>query len=154
MLDIKTRKYKKQYVIGGSGIFDTVKNFFGKLFTSNAARQAASTALSVGKSAAKDVMKEVGKNAVEVGKTAAIDAGKKLVEKIFKKPHLPISQPSTTTTPLTKESESVLAKLIADGAAKVNVNNLMMGSGSRPIKIQDLVRGLNKGAGVKITTSS
>ena len=51
------------------------------MFSSNAAKQLASTALQAGKIAAKDI----GMKAIDVGKTVTIDAGKKLVEKAAKK---------------------------------------------------------------------
>ena len=54
---------------------------FWIMFSSNAAKQLASTALQAGKTAAKDI----GMKAIDVGKTVAIDAGKKLVEKAVKK---------------------------------------------------------------------
>ena len=47
------------------------------MFSSNAAKQLASTALQAAKTAAKDI----GMKAIDVSKTVAIDAGKKLVEK-------------------------------------------------------------------------
>ena len=50
-------------------------------FTSNTAKQLASTALQAGKTAAKDI----GMKAIDVGKTVSIDAGKKLVEKAAKR---------------------------------------------------------------------
>src|SRR6218665_2006695 len=74
MLIVAKRRYKKQYVIGGAGIFDTVAGFFKKLFVSNAAKQIASTALNAGKDAAK----EIGKKALDVGKTVAINDGARL----------------------------------------------------------------------------
>ena len=76
MLLIK-RTYKKKYVIGGADIFDSIRNFFTRMFSSNAAKQLASAALQAGKTAAKDI----GMKAIDVGKTVALDAGKKLVEK-------------------------------------------------------------------------
>ena len=42
-------RYKKQYVIGGAGIFETMADFFKELIDSNAVKQMASTALSAGK---------------------------------------------------------------------------------------------------------
>ena len=42
---ITTRTYNKKYVIGGSGIFGSIGNFFAKVFSSNAAKQFASAAL-------------------------------------------------------------------------------------------------------------
>ena len=52
-------------------------NFLTRMFTSNAAKQIASSALDVGKS----VAKEGAKKALEAGKSAAVDVGKKLVTK-------------------------------------------------------------------------
>ena len=72
---ITKRTYKKKYVIGGAGIFGSIWNFFARMFSSNAAKQLASTALQAGKTAAKDI----GMKAIDVGKRVAIDAGKKLV---------------------------------------------------------------------------
>ena len=51
------------------------------MFSSNAVKQLASTALQAGKTAEE----EIGMKAIDVGKTAAIDACKKLVEKVAKK---------------------------------------------------------------------
>ena len=69
--------FKRRYAYGGSGILDTVVNFLTRMFTSNATKQIASSALDVGKS----VAKEGAKKALEVGKSAAVDVGKKLVHK-------------------------------------------------------------------------
>src|SRR6218665_1049163 len=153
MLIVAERRYKKQYVIGGAGIFDTVAGFFKKLFVSNAAKQIASTALSAGKDAAK----EIGKKALDVGKTVAIDVGKRLIDKAAAK----IMKPTAPTTVLTQESKDVLTRLINDGARldnnnNNNINNVMMGHGVNPpattknaIRIQDLVIRLN-GGGLKV----
>src|SRR6218665_995484 len=123
MLIVAKRRYKKQYVIRGAGIFDTAAGFFKKLFVSNAARQIASTALSAGKDAAK----ETGEKALDVGKTVAIEAGKQLIDKAAAK----IMKPTAPTTVLTQES-----RLINDGARldnnnnnNNNINNVMMGHG-------------------------
>src|SRR6218665_1709882 len=157
MLIVAKRRYKKQYVIGGAGIFDTMAGFFKKLFVSNAAKQIASTALSAGKDAAK----EIGKKALDVGKTVAIDAWKRLIDKAAAK----IMKPTAPTTVLTQKSKDVLTRLINDGARldnnnnnnnNNNINNVMMGHGVNPpvttknaIRIQDHVRRLN-GGGLKV----
>ena len=70
---ITKRFYKKKYVIGGAGIFGFIGNFFARMFSSNAAKQLASTALLAGKTAAK----YIGMKAIDVGKTVAIAVGKK-----------------------------------------------------------------------------
>ena len=72
--------YKKKHVIGDAGIFESIGNFLVRMFSSNAAKQLASTAIQAGKTAAKDI----GMKAIDVGKTVAIDAGKKLVENTAK----------------------------------------------------------------------
>ena len=47
---LKTKRtYNKKYVIGGAGIFDFIGNFFARMFSSNAEKQLASTALQAGK---------------------------------------------------------------------------------------------------------
>src|SRR6218665_2925581 len=124
MLIVAKRRYKKQYVIGWAGIFDTVAGFFKKPFVSKAAKQIVSTALSAGK----DVAKEIGKKALDVGKTVAIDAGKRLIDKAAVK----IMKPAAPTKVLTQESKDVLNRLITDGARTMNnnnINNVMMGHG-------------------------
>ena len=78
---ITKRTYKKKYVIEGAGIFSSIGNFFARMFSSNAVKQLASTALQAGKTAAKDI----GMKAIDMGKTVAIDAGKKLVVKAAKR---------------------------------------------------------------------
>src|SRR2546428_76558 len=77
MLVVTKRRYTRKHVIGGAGIFDTISGVFKKLFTSGIANRAASTALSMGKDAAK----ELGKKALDVGKTTAVEAGKRLMDK-------------------------------------------------------------------------
>ena len=120
--------FKKRNAYGGSGIFDTITNLLTRIFTSSAAKQIASSALDVGKS----VVKEGAKKALDVGKSAAIDVGKKLVtkaltpksKKILQKYREPTTQPTTQ-----------------------DINTLIDGSA---IAIQDLVKKLNSGAGIKI----
>ena len=57
---ISKRTYKKKYVIGGAGIFESIMNFFARMFSNNAAKQLASAALQAGKTAANDIgMKDI-----------------------------------------------------------------------------------------------
>ena len=106
--------FKKRYAYGGSGIFDTTVNFLTRMFTSNAAKQIASSALDVGKS----VAKEGAKKALEAGKSAAVDVGKKLVTKA-----------------LTPKSKNNLQKYTEP--ATRNISTLIDGSA---IEIQELVK--------------
>ena len=59
-----------------------------RFFSSNAAKQLASTALQADKTAAN----EIGKKAIDEGKTVSIDADKKLVQKAAKTLTAPKSQ--------------------------------------------------------------
>ena len=111
---------KKRYQYGGSGIFDTIT----KLLTSSAAKQIASSALDVGKS----IGKEGAKKALKVWKSAAVDAGKKLVTKA-----------------LTPKSKKILQKYTEPEMRDINA--LIDASA---IVIQDLVKKLNSGAGIKV----
>ena len=77
---ITKRTYKKKYVIGGIGIFDSIGNFFARMFSSNAAKQLALATLQQEKTAAKDI----GMKAIDVGKTVAIDAGKNYLKRLLK----------------------------------------------------------------------
>ena len=63
MLVVQNRRFRKEFVVGGSGIFDSLVRAFRP--TSQAAKKVASSAA-----------KEVGKTALEVGKTVAADTGK------------------------------------------------------------------------------
>ena len=115
--------FKKRYAYGGSGIFDTITNFLPRIFTISAAKQIASSALNVGK----NVAKKGAKKALEVGKSAAVDAGEKLATKA-----------------LTPKSKKILQKYTEP--AKQNINTLIDGGATA---IQDLVKTLNSGAGIK-----
>ena len=79
----------------------------------------------------KSVAKEGAKKALEVGKSAAVDAGKKLVTKALKPKSKKILQKYT------KPSEP----------ATQDINALIDGSA---IAIQDLVKKLNSGVGIKV----
>jgi len=134
---VTKRGYKRTYAVGGSGIFDSVANFFKGMISSNAAK----SMLDIGKAAA-----------LEAGKEAAIVAGKKLAEKgvnkLFSPPAatsvVPAPTPALTRPVLTPESQAIIDKYVGN---KQNTNSLIDGSG-RAVAIQDLVRRLN-GSGLK-----
>ena len=119
--------FKKRYAYGGSGIFDTIANLLTRIFTSSTAKQIASSALDEGKS----VAKEGAKKALDVGKSAAVDVGKKLVAKA-----------------LTPKSKKILQKYTTPTTQSTtrDINTLIDGSA---IEIQDLVKKLNTGMGIK-----
>ena len=121
----KNRGFKRQYVYGGAGIFDSIANFFTRLFTSSAAKQITSTAL-------------------DVGKTAALNGAQRLAAAAVTKVLTPKS-PDVVA----KKAQSILSKYINTDAQ--NINSLIDGSGvqQNAIAIQDLVRRLN-GSGLKM----
>ena len=119
--------FKKRYAYGGSGIFDTIASLLTRIFTNSAAKQIASSAIDVGKG----VAKEGAKKALEAGKSAAVDVGKKLVTKA-----------------LTPKSKKILQKYTEPSPQSTtqDINTLIDGSA---IAIQDLVKKLNSGSGIK-----
>ena len=121
---IPKQGFTKRYAYGGSGIFDSITKLLTRIFTSNAAKQLASSALDVGK----NVAKEGAKKALEAGKSVATDAGKKLVQKV-----------------LAPKSKKILEKYTAEPQTQ-NINSLIAGSS---IDIQNLVKKLNTGMGIK-----
>ena len=120
---VAKRGFKKRYAFGGSGIFDTIANLLTRIFTSSAAKQIASSTLDVGKS----VAKEGAKKALDVGKSAAVDVGAKA---------------------LTPKSKKILQKYMEPTTQSTTRDNTLI-DGS-VIEIQDLVKKLNTGMGIKI----
>ena len=94
------------------------------MFTSSAALHITSSTLDVSKS----VAKEGAKKALEAGKSAVVDVGKKLVTKA-----------------LTPKSKKILQKYTEPATRDINM--LIDGSA---IAIQDLVKKLDSGAGIKV----
>ena len=127
MYVMKNHGFKRKYVYGGSGLFDSL----AKLFTSGVAKQLTSIAVDVGK---------------EVGKKTAIDVGTKLVKKVLtqKAPgHSVPLAPAVAT-----KVQNILNKYVPQVPVRQNINSLIDGSGNNAIAIQDLVRKLH-GSGLK-----
>ena len=146
MYVMKNHGFKRKYVYGGSGLFDSL----ARLFTSGVAKQLASTAIDVGK---------------EVGKRAAVDVGTRLVKKVLapkvqKAPgevvqRLTPSVVQRLTPAITTKVQNILNKYVVPQVSQVlqapvrqNINSLIDGSGNNAIAIQDLVRKLH-GSGLK-----
>ena len=137
MYVMKNHGFKKKYVYGGSGLFDSL----ARLFTSGVAKQLTSIAVDVGK---------------EVGKKTAIDVGTKLVKKVLT-PKAPGAgaQRGGHSVPLAPavatKVQNMLNKYVpqvAQTPVRQNINSLIDGSGNNAIAIQDLVRKLH-GSGLK-----
>ena len=147
---INKQRYKKQYAIGGSGIFDSVSNLLKKVATTNLAKALAKAAQTeLGKKAveaSKTVAKEVGLKAIDVGKDVAIAKAKTLIDRVAA-PKPVLTQQSkdileSLTAPKPQQSKDILLAT----PATLNVTNLLEGSA---ISIQDLAKKLN-GAGLKL----
>lgn len=147
MLINTKRKYIKKRVIGGAGLFDTIANLFKRVAGSTAAKVIASklasaTQTEVGKKAieaGKTVAKEIGLKAIDVGKDVAIAKAKALIDRVA----------VAKNQEITQKSKDTLAALVNMGAepTTANINNILAGSG---IRIQDLVKKLNSGAGLRL----
>ena len=131
MFIMKNHGFKRKYVYGGSGIFSSLVSFLGNLFTSGAAKQLTSTAIDVGK---------------EVGKKTAIDVGTRLVKKVL--------TPKAQKAPqrVATKVQNILNKYVVPQVpVRQNINSLIDGSGNNAVAIQDLVRRLHHGDGLKTT---
>ena len=149
---ITKRTYKKNYVFGAASKFDSIGNFFARMFPSNAAKELASAALQAGKPTAKDI----GVKAIDVSKTVPIDSGKKLVEKTAKKLSKAKSQVANVMVPpeeITKRVNEVIAKYVDTSAINrnklIDVSSVNRPTTSNAIAIQDLVKRLNR-TGLKV----
>ena len=137
MFVMKNHGFKRKYVYGGSGLFDSL----ARLFTSGVAKQLTSIAVDVGK---------------EVGKKTAIDVGTKLVKKVLtQKAPGAVVQRGGHSVPLAPavatKVQNILNKYVpqvAQTPVRQNINSLIDGSGNNAIAIQDLVRKLH-GSGLK-----
>ena len=149
MYVMKNHGFKRKYVYGGSGLFDSL----ARLFTSGVAKQLTSTAIDVGK---------------DVGKKTAIDVGTRLVKKVLT-PKVQVVQKGIQRG-IQKAPDAVVQRLAPAVATKVqnilnkyvvsqalqapvrqNINSLIDGSGNNAVAIQDLVRRLHRGNGLKTT---
>ena len=128
MYVMKNHGFKRKYVYGGSGLFDSL----ARLFTSGVAKQLTSTAIDVGK---------------EVGKKTAIDVGTRLVKKALTPK---VQKASVVSQRLATRVQNILNKYVPQTPVRQNINSLIDGSGNNAIAIQDLVRKLH-GSGLKTT---
>ena len=129
---MKNHGFKRKYVYGGSGIFSSLASFLGNLFTSGAAKQLTSTAIDVGK---------------EVGKRTAVDVGTRLVKKVL----TPKVQKAPQRVVATKVQNILNKYVVPQAPIRQNINSLIDGSGNNAVAIQDLVRRLHHGDGLKTT---
>ena len=116
------RGYERKYQVGGSGIFSKLKDFLSGFISK---KQVVDTALNIARSAGQ-----------KAGHKAIDFAGSKLTPKSQKN----LSKLVSSTPPLAPQVSTPQK----EQQVTPNLNNLVAGSGQRAIKIQDLVRRLNK----------
>ena len=141
MFIVKNQGFRTKYVYGGYGIFSSLASFLGNLFTSGVAKQLTSTAIDVGK---------------EVGKRTAVDVGTRLVKKVLTpKVHVVQKAPVVSQRAFTTRVQNILNKYVTpqvpQASVRQNINSLIDGSGNNAVAIQDLVRRLHRGDGLKTT---
>ena len=150
MRTINKQRYKKQNVIGGSGIFNSVSNLLKKVAASNVAKVLAKAAQTeLGKKAveaSKMVAKEVGLKAIDVGKDIVIAKAKALIDKVATPKPVLTQQSKDILESLTVTKPQQSKDILLATPATLNVTNLNEGSA---IFIQNLAKQLN-GAGLKL----
>ena len=101
------RGYRRKYAVGGRGLFDTVANLAGRIFTSSAAKTLGSKAMSAATNAAL--------KGVEKGAAKAVDHVVDKVTRKVQKPRKP-NIPSNPSIPaMTSQQQARLNNLIPGG---------------------------------------
>ncbi|XP_065678957.1 uncharacterized protein LOC105843624 [Hydra vulgaris] len=143
MLVINNKGYKRKHVVGGSGLFNFIKNMFSRQALTNALKASKSLAVKAASSdlgktavgAAKSAGKELATSAISTAKDAVINKGKKIIES--KKAIIPSVQIKDITS-LTPENKQGLKNLIdslpSSNENERNINNLLMGSSYKSTK--------------------
>lgn len=126
MLITTKRRYVKKHVIGGAGIFDSITNFVKRLTGSTATKAIVSRLSSAAQT-------EIGKKAIEAGKTIAKEVGLKAID-VGK--DIAIAKANAF---ITQKSKETLSSLV--GPSEVEGSS---------IAIQDLVKMLNTGSGLRL----
>ena len=121
MLIIK-RGYQRKYQVGDFGIFSKLKDFLSGFISKN---QVVATALNIACSA----RQKAGQKAIDFASSKMTTKSQQILSKFLS------SIPPLAPQGATSQKAQQVAK---------NLNNLIAGSGQRAIKIQDLVKRMNK----------
>ena len=152
MYVMKNHGFKRKYVYGGSGLFDSL----ARLFTSGVAKQLTSTAIDVGKEVGKKTAIDVGTRLVKKVLTPKVQVVQKGIQRGIQKAPGAVVQRGGHSVPLAPavatKVQNILNKYVVSQALQApvrqNINSLIDGSGNNAIAIQDLVRKLH-GSGLK-----
>ena len=115
--------YKRNYQVGGSGIFSKLKDFLSGFISKN---QVVDTTLNIARSAGQ----KAGQKAIDFASSKLTPKSQQILSTLVS------STPSLAPQGATPQK--------AQQVTTPNLNNLIAASGQRMIKIQDLVRRLNK----------
>jgi len=121
MLIIK-RGYQRKYQVGGSGIFSKLKDFLSGFISK---KQVVDTTLNIARSAGQ----KAGQKTIDFASSKLTSKSQQILSKLVSS--TPLHAPRGATP---QKAQQVTP----------NLNNLIAGSGQRTIKIQDLVKRLNK----------
>jgi len=121
MLIIK-RGYQRKYQVGGSGIFSKLKDFLSGFISK---KQVVHTALNIARSAGQKARQK----ATDFASSKLNPKSQQILSKLV------------SSTPLLAPQGATPQK---EQQVTPNLNKLIAGTGQRTIKIQDLVRRLNK----------
>ena len=173
MIIDKRRAYVRRHVIGGSGIFDTIAKVFSRVASSAAAKKigevgskaiASKFVQTTVKSAANKAANELATHGVNKLADVITQKGKSAIDIAADKILAPSVNPtaaqeilsSITKVPLSNKVDEIISRYEQPNTA-ININKLLSGMGVRQdkhgstaIPIQDLVRELNRGAGMKV----
>jgi len=116
------RGYKRKYQVGGSGIFSKLKDFLSGFISK---KQVVDTTLNIARSAGQ----KAGQKAIDFASSKLTAKSQQILSKLVS------STPPFAPQGSTPQKAQQMTP---------NLNNLTAGSGQRTIKIQDLVRRLNK----------
>jgi len=115
--------YKRNYQVGGSGIFSKLKDFLSGFISKN---QVVDTTLNIARSAGQ----KAGQKAIDFASSKLTPKSQQILSTLV-----------SSTPPLAPQGATPQK---AQQVTTPNLNNLIAASGQRMIKIQDLVRRLNK----------
>ena len=115
--------YKRNYQVGGSGIFSKLKDFLSGFISKN---QVVDTTLNIARSAGQ----KAGQKAIDFASSKLTPKSQQIISTLV-----------SSTPPLAPQGATPQK---AQQVTTPNLNNLIAASGQRMIKIQDLVRRLNK----------
>ena len=126
MIGIK-HGYQRKYQVGGSGIFSKLKDFLSGFISK---KQVVDTALNIARSAKQKARQK----AIDFASSKLTPKSQQILSKLVSSAFQAETPPLSSQVATPHKAQQVTT----------NLNNLIAGLGQRAIKIQDLVRRLNR----------